>query len=52
MENFNNEIECFCCGMKFNFDFSKVPSEQKTVYIKCPYCGAEIKRGIPNHNAD
>ena len=52
MENLNNEIECIFCSMKFNFDFSKIPSTEKTVYIKCPYCGAELKRGNLNYKAD
>lgn len=40
------KIECFC-GKSFEFNWSQVPNTQKTIYMRCPYCNSEIKRGNP-----
>ena len=49
-ENNNNSniIKCFC-GNEIQFDWSKIPNTEKTIYLKCPKCGSELKRGNPNY---
>ena len=47
MEN-KEKIKCFC-GNIFEFDWGKVPDKEKIVYLRCPSCNAELKRGNPNY---
>ena len=49
-ENNNNPniIKCFC-GNEIQFDWSKIPSTEKTVYLKCTKCDSELKRANPNY---
>lgn len=42
-------IECIGCKKSFAIDFSKIPSTEKTVYVRCPHCRMELKRGNPNY---
>ena len=39
-------IKCFC-GNEIQVDWSIVPNTEKTIYLKCPKCGSELKRGNP-----
>lgn len=39
-------IKCFC-GNEIQVDWSKVSNTEKTIYLKCPKCGSELKRGNP-----
>lgn len=43
-----SKIDCFC-GHSFSVDWSKIPETEKIVYLKCPNCGSELKRGNPNY---
>lgn len=50
-ENNNNPntIKCFC-GNEIQFDWSKITNTEKIVYLKCPNCNSELKRGNPLYN--
>ena len=52
MSNVKTEINCIFCGKPFDFDFTKVPNTEKTVYVRCPHCNAELKRGNPNYKSN
>lgn len=43
-----NTIKCFC-GNEIQFDWSKIPNTEKIIYLKCPKCDSELKRGNPNY---
>ncbi len=47
-ENNNNPniVKCFC-GNEIQVDWSKIPNTEKVIYLKCPKCGSELKRGNP-----
>lgn len=47
-ENNNNPntIKCFC-GNEIQVDWSKIPNTEKIIYLKCPKCDSELKRGNP-----
>lgn len=49
IEKDKSKIDCFC-GHSFNFDWSKIPNTEKIAYLKCPNCGAELKRLNPNYH--
>jgi len=38
-------INCFACNKKSQINISNIPSNQKTIYCKCPNCDAELKIG-------
>lgn len=40
------KIDCFC-GKSFEFDWSKIPDTEKTIYMKCPSCDSELKMKNP-----
>lgn len=42
-------VECFSCHTKFEVNCSKIPSNQKTFYCKCPNCNTELKRANPKY---
>lgn len=46
--NNHNTIKCFC-GNEIQVDWSKIPNNEKTIYLKCPKCDSELKRGNPNY---
>lgn len=52
-ENNNNPntIKCFC-GNEIQVDWSKIPNTEKIVYLKCPNCNSELKRGNPLYNTE
>ena len=35
--NMIQKIDCFC-GKTFEFDWSKIPNNDKFVYVRCPFC--------------
>lgn len=43
-----NTIKCFC-GNEIQVDWSKISNTEKTIYLKCPKCDSELKRGNPNY---
>lgn len=46
------KIDCFC-GKSFDFDWSKIPDTEKIIYMRCPNCDSELKRGNPYYiNSD
>lgn len=45
----NLNINCFACNKKSQINISNIPSNQKTIYCKCPNCDAELKIGNPNY---
>lgn len=40
--NMIQKIDCFC-GKTFELDWNKIPSTERFIYVRCPYCGSEIK---------
>lgn len=40
--NMIQRIDCFC-GKTFEFDWSKIPNNDKFVYVRCPFCDSERK---------
>lgn len=44
-----NTIKCFC-GNEIQVDWSKISNNEKIVYLKCPNCNSELKRGNPLYN--
>lgn len=46
-----NTIKCFC-GNELQVDWSKFPNTEKIVYLKCPNCNSELKRGNPLYNTE
>lgn len=40
------KIDCFC-GKSFTFDWSKISNTTKIIYMRCPHCNSELKRGNP-----
>lgn len=46
--NTPNTIKCFC-GNEIQVDWSKIPNSEKIIYLKCPKCASELKRGNPNY---
>ena len=41
-ENKIQKIDCFC-GKTFELDWSKIPNNDKFVYVRCPFCDSERK---------
>lgn len=52
LEKINNKVQIITChcGKSFEFDWSKIPDTEKILYMSCPYCNSEIKRGNPYCN--
>ncbi len=46
--NTPNTIKCFC-GNEIQIDWSKISNNEKIIYLKCPKCDSELKRGNPNY---
>ncbi len=42
------EVECFACHTKFQLN-RNIPSNEKTIYCRCPNCDAELKISNPNY---
>lgn len=52
MTNAKIDINCISCGKSFTFDFAKVSNTEKTIYIRCPHCNTELKRGNINYKSN